>query len=49
MQKVMVTSTWVSPDVETMKTVSDPEIRYLLGVTPGIGIAVGLDDVGESA
>jgi general L-amino acid transport system substrate-binding protein len=25
-------------------TVDDPEIRYLLGVTPGMGIAVGLDD-----
>ena len=33
-----------SDNVESMKTVNDPEIRYLLGVTPGIGIAVGLDD-----
>jgi general L-amino acid transport system substrate-binding protein len=33
-----------SDNVETMKSVDDPEIRYLLGVTPGIGIAVGLDD-----
>jgi general L-amino acid transport system substrate-binding protein len=33
-----------SNKVEIMKTVNDPEIRYLLGVTPGIGIVVGLDD-----
>jgi general L-amino acid transport system substrate-binding protein len=33
-----------SDNVDFMKNVSDPEIQYLLGVTPGIGIAVGLDD-----
>ena len=31
-------------NVEAMKTASDPEIQYLLGVTPGMGIVVGLDD-----
>lgn len=33
-----------SDNLEVMKTGNDPEIRYLLGVTPGIGIVVGLDD-----
>jgi general L-amino acid transport system substrate-binding protein len=33
-----------SDNVEQMKAVKDPEIQYLLGVTPGIGIVVGLDD-----
>jgi general L-amino acid transport system substrate-binding protein len=33
-----------SDNVEQMKAVKDPEIQYLLGVTPGIGIAAGLDD-----
>jgi general L-amino acid transport system substrate-binding protein len=33
-----------SDNVKIMKTVDDPEVRYLLGVTPGVGIAVGLDD-----
>ncbi|MBV8376362.1 MAG: transporter substrate-binding domain-containing protein [Verrucomicrobia bacterium] len=33
-----------SDNIDVMMTVNDPEIRYLLGVTPGIGIAVGLDN-----
>jgi general L-amino acid transport system substrate-binding protein len=33
-----------SDNVKIVKTGDDPEIRYLLGVTPGIGIAAGLDD-----
>ena len=33
-----------SDNVDAMKSSTDPEIRYLLGVTPGIGIPVGLDD-----
>ena len=33
-----------SDNVERMEAVNDPEIRYLLGVTPGIGTVVGLDD-----
>ena len=31
-------------NLEVIKSGNDPEVRYLLGVTPGIGIAVGLDD-----
>ena len=33
-----------SDNVEQMKAVQKPEIQYLLGVAPGIGIVVGLDD-----
>ena len=33
-----------SNNLEVIKGGNDPEVRYLLGVTPGIGIAVGLDD-----
>ncbi|MBV8140741.1 MAG: amino acid ABC transporter substrate-binding protein, partial [Verrucomicrobia bacterium] len=33
-----------SDNIDVMMTVNDAEIRYLLGVTPGIGIAVGLDN-----
>jgi general L-amino acid transport system substrate-binding protein len=33
-----------SDNVDAMKSSTDPEIQYLLGVTPGIGIPVGLDD-----
>ncbi|HEY2122862.1 MAG TPA: transporter substrate-binding domain-containing protein [Chthoniobacterales bacterium] len=33
-----------SDNLELIKSGNDPEVRYLLGVTPGIGIAVGLDD-----
>jgi general L-amino acid transport system substrate-binding protein len=33
-----------SDNVERMEAVNDPEIRYVLGVTPGIGTVVGLDD-----
>jgi len=33
-----------SDNVDALKSSADPEIRYLLGVTPGIGIPVGLDD-----
>jgi general L-amino acid transport system substrate-binding protein len=33
-----------SDNVERMKAGNDPEIQYVLGVTPGIGIVVGLDD-----
>jgi general L-amino acid transport system substrate-binding protein len=33
-----------SDNVERMKAVNDPEIQYVLGVTPGIGSVVGLDD-----
>jgi len=33
-----------SDNLEVVKTGNDPEIRYLIGVTPGIGHAVGLDD-----
>jgi len=33
-----------SDSVDAMKSSTDPEIQYLLGVTPGVGIPVGLDD-----
>jgi general L-amino acid transport system substrate-binding protein len=33
-----------SDNLERMKAVNDPEIQYVLGVTPGIGIVAGLDD-----
>jgi len=33
-----------SDNVDAMTSSPDPEIRYLLGVTPGIGSPVGLDD-----
>ena len=33
-----------SGNVERMKSVNDPEIQYVLGVRPGIGSVVGLDD-----
>ena len=33
-----------SDNLERMKAGNDPEIQYVLGVRPGIGIVVGLDD-----